>query len=581
MKASTNRADEICDYYVKMENIMNQYTKEKLIELENSNEKLLKMIKEEEININELFWNENSISNFNNKNVVYLAFIGYINGIAYYKYGMTKQIYTREFEQHKKTFDTFIMIHIELCDNMIFVENEFKLELKSKDLLKSQEINGRKHIELFITNPQNNIKKIIQMLKDLVQKYPLEIIKKSNDEIKKLKIFHENEKFKLEIEKFKFEIKFLKSENENIKIKQNIGINYNLENDYKEIKEEHKELKNEYKKLKEKYKNIKKNKQSKKYINNEENNYISLINNEIIDNEIIDNENNIDIEEIDNENNIDIEEINNEIIDNEIIDNEIIDNENNIEEIYIDNEIIDNEIIDNEIIDNEIIDNENIIEELLSTNNEIEDKHIFDIKDIVEDALKNNIMNNDIFEADPPEINKYKNKNIELFLNKYIEIGEDSRDNYCRLLVVKLYNFYVSLFTNPSTKTIFNEYIEKKYGIISKKVHNNYINRQTWIGIKIKNVKINIEPIQIMMKLFIDRYCIFNKKYFITSRKFNKIFKEFCRINDFITTKANGWSEIKCIKVLGNLGYLFDQTSYYQSIYKGIRIKPDLLDILN
>jgi hypothetical protein len=508
MKASTNRADEICDYYVKMENIMNQYTKEKMIELENSNKQLLTM-QNEEININELFWNENSISDFNNKNVVYLAFIGYINGIAYYKYGVTKQIYTREFVQHKKTFDTFIMIHIELCDNMIFVENEFKYQLKSKDLLKSQEINGRKHIELFITNPQNNIKKIIQILKDLVIKYPLEIIKNSNDEIKKLKIYHENENLKLEIEKLKFEIKFLKSENENIKIKQKLNeiINENT---------------------------INKN-----------------ITNENITNENITNEN------ITNEN------ITNENIISENITNEIIiikKNKKNIEDIE---DIL---ILNNIETEPEIIDYEN---------------HKFNIKYIVEEALKNNIVNNEIFEPNIPEIEKYKNKDIDLFLDKYVETGEDSKENYCRLPVVKFYSFYVSLFANPSPKAIFNEYIAQKYNVISKGTHNNYQNKVCWFNIKIKNIKKYASEIDILMKLFIERYCDLNENYFETSRKFNKVFKEFCKINSFETTKLNGWSELKCIKSIEELGYIFDknQTKHYQSAYLGIRIKPEYSNI--
>ena len=36
MKASTKRADDICDYYLKMENIMFQYTQEKLNEYKNN-----------------------------------------------------------------------------------------------------------------------------------------------------------------------------------------------------------------------------------------------------------------------------------------------------------------------------------------------------------------------------------------------------------------------------------------------------------------------------------------------------------------------------------------------------------------
>ena len=78
MKASTTRADDICNYYMKMENIMFQYTEEKLIEYQekliNTQNILNKFIKND--NEDEFFWTENSISDFDNKNVLYLGFIG-------------------------------------------------------------------------------------------------------------------------------------------------------------------------------------------------------------------------------------------------------------------------------------------------------------------------------------------------------------------------------------------------------------------------------------------------------------------------------------------------------------------------
>jgi hypothetical protein len=51
MKASTKRADEVCDYYVKMENIMHQHIKEKLLEHE---QKLLKISEERSILVEKL-----------------------------------------------------------------------------------------------------------------------------------------------------------------------------------------------------------------------------------------------------------------------------------------------------------------------------------------------------------------------------------------------------------------------------------------------------------------------------------------------------------------------------------------------
>jgi prophage antirepressor-like protein len=72
----------------------------------------------------ELFWNENQINKFDNKNVLYLALIGIYNNERIYKFGKTEQIYTRECKQHQKFFVTFKMRFVIECDNMSFVEKE-------------------------------------------------------------------------------------------------------------------------------------------------------------------------------------------------------------------------------------------------------------------------------------------------------------------------------------------------------------------------------------------------------------------------------------------------------------------------
>jgi hypothetical protein len=91
MTASTKRAIEICDYYVKMENIMFQYTHEKLIEFQQklleTQEKLNTFIEYDE----ELFWNENQIGDYDKKNVIYIAFIGIINNERIYKCRLFKK----------------------------------------------------------------------------------------------------------------------------------------------------------------------------------------------------------------------------------------------------------------------------------------------------------------------------------------------------------------------------------------------------------------------------------------------------------------------------------------------------------
>jgi hypothetical protein len=202
MKASTKRADDICDYYLKMENIMNQYTKEKLQEFHALlyNSRKQELIKENPLDINKFFWTDNLISNFNFMNVLYLAYLGLIDGIHIFKYGVTKQVDIREFKQHKSTYEFFQMVHIEICDNMYFVEGQFQKVLESKCLLKKIVINNKTQTELFTITKEHTLDKIIDIVKELVLNHPLKAIQEKDIELIKLKEYYENEKIKKELE---------------------------------------------------------------------------------------------------------------------------------------------------------------------------------------------------------------------------------------------------------------------------------------------------------------------------------------------------------------------------------------------
>ncbi len=163
---------------------MHRYTKEKLIEAQNNlietQNALKKVIEYDE----ELFWNENQINDYNNKNVIYIAFIGIFNSERIYKFGKSEQIYTREFKQHQKFFDIFKMRFVIECDNMSFVEKEFKKYLKSINLLKNIEMKETNLTELFTIKEKQNIDMIIHSLIKLVDENPLPAVKLLQDKLK-------------------------------------------------------------------------------------------------------------------------------------------------------------------------------------------------------------------------------------------------------------------------------------------------------------------------------------------------------------------------------------------------------------
>jgi prophage antirepressor-like protein len=176
----------------------------------------------------ELFWNDNQINNFDNKNVIYIAFIGIIKNERIYKFGKSEQIYTRDFKQHQKFFDTFKMRFVIECDNMSFVEKEFKKFLKSINLLKNITIKESNLTELFIIKEKHNIDSIINQLIKLVDDNPLlavknllDILKQKNDQLKladyeiKQKNY-EIGKYIITIEKFKEELNISNLQKDNL-----------------------------------------------------------------------------------------------------------------------------------------------------------------------------------------------------------------------------------------------------------------------------------------------------------------------------------------------------------------------------
>jgi hypothetical protein len=217
MKASTTRSNDICNYYIKMEKVLHQYTKEKCNQLQEfyNKSKKTELIKECPINMDKFFWDDNLISNFNYKCVIYLAYIGIIDGIYVFKYGVTKQVDIREFKQHKSTFEFFQMVHIEVCDNMYFVESQLQKVLESKCLLRKIMINNKTQTEIFTITKEHTLEKIIEIVKELVLNHPLESIKEKDSELIKLKEYYENEKIKRDYE---FQLKKKDSELE----KQNL-----------------------------------------------------------------------------------------------------------------------------------------------------------------------------------------------------------------------------------------------------------------------------------------------------------------------------------------------------------------------
>ncbi len=194
------------------------------------------------------FWNDNNILEYNDKNVIYIGYIGIHNNEQLFKFGISEQIYVREFEQHRKTFDIFKMVNIEICDNKRYVESAFKKQLSSLGLLRKQEFNSKNQTELFTITPQYELDKIINLLRECIEQNPLPIVKELKSEL--INVNTELNKLKAELEKIinenkDFKIKVEEIENNKRKHIEERQVNFSILvekerkniNKYKEIKE--------------------------------------------------------------------------------------------------------------------------------------------------------------------------------------------------------------------------------------------------------------------------------------------------------------------------------------------------------
>jgi len=143
MQANTKMSNKIRKYYIKLENIINEFI---LSEYQRLNDKTIRKT--------ELIKEETLIEEYDKMSVVYIGIITIIlkntgQIIKYIKFGESNDIETRV-SDHKRNFTNFTLLYVINCDNGYNLEQKFK-DIHKKIIIK-QEINGHKYIELIIEN---------------------------------------------------------------------------------------------------------------------------------------------------------------------------------------------------------------------------------------------------------------------------------------------------------------------------------------------------------------------------------------------------------------------------------------------
>lgn len=132
------------------------------------------------------FYKANDLYRYDNKNVIYCAYVGTYNNEPLYKYGKSAKLFEREYKAHRNNFDTFQMQFVKITDNKDVVEDMFEKELQIRDIHRSFVINSKKQTELFTVNDLYDIDYVHDLLVRIIRDNPSYEVKLLRQRIRRL-----------------------------------------------------------------------------------------------------------------------------------------------------------------------------------------------------------------------------------------------------------------------------------------------------------------------------------------------------------------------------------------------------------
>ena len=133
------------------------------------------------------FYDNALISAFHDLAVLYIGYIGIHRGEHIFKYGLSRRMFSRDYDEHRKLFDLFEVAHIIKCDNCEEVEKLFEHELKVRNVYRAIPIKGKSQTELFTVNAtQTTCAYFIGIMEKLVADHKLPIVVAAETEVTRL-----------------------------------------------------------------------------------------------------------------------------------------------------------------------------------------------------------------------------------------------------------------------------------------------------------------------------------------------------------------------------------------------------------
>lgn len=189
LKAGTKKADEIHEYYLKMEEIIHQVVQEESDELKIQ----LELKDKQSQHTARKAAEQATIAQFpRNTQCVYIGTTGNVSkaGESLIKFGQTNDLLQRVYN-HRGTFDNFILITAFRVPNSTEIENLIRSHQKIKKQIRDVELGGKNYKEMIAYDEvEFTVDKIIRYIKSIIdsKQYSVEnfnALMKQNDELSK------------------------------------------------------------------------------------------------------------------------------------------------------------------------------------------------------------------------------------------------------------------------------------------------------------------------------------------------------------------------------------------------------------
>ena len=191
LKADTKKADDIHNYYIKLEEVLHETMNEETLELRN--QLLLKDSKiqeNDEKNKNDLkiIKHKTLIDKTKGKRCIYIS---EIKENKFIKIGMTKEISTRHIQLNKK-YGNSLFLEVFECDNYKEIEENILADSTIKKHLYKGRVNGHCCLEILLMTEEFNYEQLLSIVKKYLSEThfftPQQLLEKQKMDLEKQKI---------------------------------------------------------------------------------------------------------------------------------------------------------------------------------------------------------------------------------------------------------------------------------------------------------------------------------------------------------------------------------------------------------